>query len=634
MLHRAAISALAAGLLLWAAWAARPEAGDWPYYGHDAGGSRFSPLAQIDRKNVRRLRVAWTYHTGDVSDGKAHPRKSAFEATPIMTDGTLYVSTAFNRVLALDPATGAERWSYDPRIDLNGHFSEGLMNRGVSTWADSAAGARYRRRIYIGTIDARLICLDAATGKPCADFGTAGQIDLRQGIRNITRQGEYEETSPPAVIDGIVVVGSGIADNDRVASPDGAVRGYDARTGKLLWRWEPIPDDAGHTGAANAWSIIAADPERHLIFVPTGSASPDYYGGERKGDGKWANSVVALDARTGRLVWGFQLVHHDLWDYDSASPPLLATLVRRGSRIPVVVQGNKTGNLFVLHRGDGTPVFPVTERPVPQSDAAGEQTSPAQPYPAAPPPLTPQRIGPEDAWGITPEDRDACRERMTKLVNRGPFTPPTVEGSLIYPGNIGGMNWSGYAFDEKSQTLVTNTLRIPFEVHLIPRERVSAMERASQSGQMRAEVSPQHGTPFGMSREALLSPKGLPCNAPPWSVLTAVDLAAGKVRWEVPLGTTEGMIPVDPPVRGLAGFGGPIVTAGGLVFIGAAWDGYFRAFDLTTGEELWKAKLPAPAEATPMTYLAGGKQYVVIAAGGHGKLPIPLGDALVAFRLE
>jgi len=288
----------------------------------------------------------------------------------------------------------------------------------------------------------------------------------------------------------------------------------------------------------------------------------------------------------------------------------------------------------VLHRGDGTPVFPVTERPVPQSDAAGEQTSPTQPYPAAPPPLTPQRIGPEDAWGITPEDRDACRERMTKLVNRGPFTPPTVEGSLIYPGNIGGMNWSGYAFDEKSQTLVTHTLRIPFEVHLIPRERVSAMERASQSGQMRAEVSPQHGTPFGMSREALLSPKGLPCNAPPWSVLTAVDLAAGKVRWEVPLGTTEGMIPVDPPVRGLAGFGGPILTAGGLVFIGAAWDGYFRAFDLTTGEELWKAKLPAPAEATPMTYLAGGRQYVVIAAGGHGKLPIPLGDALVAFRLE
>jgi quinoprotein glucose dehydrogenase len=626
-----------------------PQSEEWPYYGGDPGGSRFSPLAQINTANVRQLKTAWVYHTGDISDGSTHPRKSAFEATPIMVDGTLYVSTAFNRVVALDPQTGAVRWTYDPKIDLNAPYSEGLMNRGVSSWADGKPGSRYRRRIYIATIDARLICLDAALGKPCADFGSAGQIDLREGIQNIIRKGEYEETSPPAVIDGLVIAGSSVADNDRVTSPSGVVRAFDARTGALRWSWNPIPQDdrdpgasswkregRSKTGAANAWSVIATDPGRHLVFVPTGSASPDYYGGERKGDGKWANSVVALDARTGKLVWGFQLVHHDLWDYDTASPPLLTTLFRQDAAIPVVVQGNKTGNLFVLNRTTGAPVFPVEERPVPQSDVPGEQTSPTQPFPVAPPPVSAQRVSADDAWGLTPQERTACRSRMEKLRNDGAFTPPTVSGSLISPGNAGGMNWSGYAFHPGLQLLVTSTLRVPFEVHLIPREQYAEAEHASKTGLIRAEVSPQHGTPYGMSREPLLSPsRTIPCVAPPWGTLTAVDLSGGRIRWETPLGTTEGLLETDPPVRGLAGFGGPIITAGGLVFIGSAWDGYFRAFDIETGKELWKALLPAPGEATPMTYRAGpnGKQFVVIAAGGHGKLPVKLGDALVAFAL-
>jgi quinoprotein glucose dehydrogenase len=525
-------------------------------------------------------------------------------------------------------------------------YSEGLINRGVSTWADGRPGSRYARRIFIATIDARLICLDAATGHPCADFGSAGQIDLKQGIRNIIRDGEYEETSPPAVIDGLVIIGSSVADNDRVASPAGLVRAFDARTGVLRWSWNPISQDsrdpsakdwigdsASKTGAANAWSIFAVDPGRHLVYIPTGSASPDYYGGERKGDNRWANSVVALKAESGKLVWGFQLVHHDLWDYDTAPPPLLATLVRGGVRTPVVIQGNKTGNLFVLDRVSGRPVLAVEERGVPRSDVPGEQASPTQPFPALPPPLTPQHISPDDVWGMTSEEREACRERITKLRSEGPFTPPSVSGSLVYPGNIGGMNWSGYAFHPDSQLLVTNTLRVPFEVHLIPRDRYPEAERRAKANEMRAEVSPQHGTPYGMSREPLLSPsRMIPCIAPPWSVLTAVDLSSGRIRWETPLGTSAGSLPSDPPLRGLAGFGGPIITAGGLVFIGSAWDGYFRAFDIDSGKELWKAPVPAPGEATPMTYRGrSGRQFVVIAAGGHGKLPIQLGDALVAF---
>jgi quinoprotein glucose dehydrogenase len=444
--------------------------GDWPYYGGDAGGSRFSQVRQINTKNVHQLKIAWVYHTGDISDGTKYRRKSAFEATPILVDGTLYVSTAFNRVIALDPETGQERWSFDPKIDLNREYSEGLMNRGVSTWAD---GSR-RRRLFIATIDARLICLEASAGKPCADFGSNGQIDLRQGIKNIIRDGEYEETSPPAVIDDLVIVGSAIADNDRAESPSGIVRAFDVRTGKLKWTWNPIPQDprdqasrtwlgnsAERTGAANAWSVIVTDPTRHLVFIPTGSASPDYHGGARKGDNKWANSVVAIHAGTGELAWGFQLVHHDLWDYDSASPPLLATLVRGAGKIPVVIQGNKTGNLFVLNRESGEPVFPIEERPVPQSDVPGEPTSATQPFPVAPPPLTPQRIATDDAWGLTPEARQACRERIERLVNKGIFTPPTIEGSLIYPGIVGGLNWSGYAFHPKAQILVASTVRIP-----------------------------------------------------------------------------------------------------------------------------------------------------------------------------
>jgi quinoprotein glucose dehydrogenase len=614
-----------------------PSADDWPVYGHDTSSSRYSPLTDISRENVSQLKVAWTYHTGDISDGKGQRRRSGFETTPIVVDGTLYLTTGFNRVIALDPASGAERWSYDPRTVLTAAYGDGLINRGVATWLDSTRGTTSpcRRRVFEATLDARIIALDGATGQPCTDFGTGGEVTLNGGVARYTR-GAYHMTSPPAVIDDLVVVGSSIDDNGRADMPGGVVRAFDVRTGALRWKWDPIPpNDTGapggvwRTGAANAWSILAVDPQRHLVFIPTGSASPDYFGGLRLGDDKWANSVVALRSTTGDLVWGFQLVHHDLWDYDSAPGPLLATLTQRGRPVPVVIQGNKTGFLYVLHRDTGAPVFKVEERPVPKSDVPGEVSSPTQPIPLVLPPLSLQRATVDTVWGLTPQDKAACLAKFAGLRSEGVFTPPSLRGSVVMPGNVGGMNWSGYAFDPVRHLLIVNTNNMAAKVKLIPRDAFDDPKVRTEKG----EYSPQHGTPFGMFRTFLRSDRGLPCLPPPWGQLTALDLNTGKIRWQVPLGTFD---PAHTNVpQGALSLGGPIVTAGGLAFIAGTWDPALRAFDLETGKEVWKAPLPASGHATPMTYkLADGKQYVVIAAGGHAKIDEEAqSDALVAFAL-
>ena len=393
--------ALAAGLLA----AASPKDSEWPVYGHDPGGTKYSPLAQINRHNVKNLHIAWTFHTGDMYDPKGHGgKKSAFESTPLFVNGTLYVTTPFGRLIALDPDTGAEKWAFDPKSDIAAGFGD-FANRGAATWVDSKTR---QRRLYVATIDARLFAIDAATGKACDNFGVGGLVDLHKGLRNPPHyKSEYEETSPPAVIGDLVIVGSGVADNNYVDAASGEVRAFDARTGKLVWTWDPMPGQ--RTGAANTWSIISTDPERKLVFLPTGSASPDYYGGERSGNDLYADSLVALHADSGKMAWSFQTVHHDLWDYDVASQPTLFTIRHNGKQIPAIAVGSKTGNLFLLNRETGAPIFGVEERPVPQSDVPGEKTSATQPFPVLPKPLTPQSLTPEMAWGLTDEDRKWCQ---------------------------------------------------------------------------------------------------------------------------------------------------------------------------------------------------------------------------------
>ncbi len=619
---------------------------DWPVYGRDEGGTRYSPLDQINRKNVAGLEIAWEYHTGDFSDGSDGRQKTSFQATPIMVGGVLYLSTTYGRVIALAPETGDELWNYNPGMDLSIKYTE-FASRGVTAWLDEERGPDQacRRRIFIATVDARLISLDAATGKPCLDFGEEGQVSLLQDMQN-AKPGHYGVTSPPAMIGDLVVVGSAVIDNYKVRVARGAVRAFHARTGEMRWLWDPIPRDksdpawstwkdgsASISGAANIWAPISADPERNLLFVPTSSPSPDYYGGKRLGSNLYADSVVALRGSTGEVVWHFQTVHHNLWDYDLPAQPTLVTVRKDGKDIPAVAQATKTGFLFLLHRETGEPIFPVEERPVPRTDVPGEETWPTQPFPTVPPPLAPLELSPDDAWGLTFWDRGKCRELIEQYRNQGIFTPPGYDGTIQYPGIVGGTNWGSVAFDSKRGLAVLNMSRLAFITKLIPRENY---DEEKAKGGKHTEYAPQLGTPVGMSRAPLMSPLDLPCTKPPWGTLLAVELATGQIKWEVPLGTVRDIAPIPLPIKyGTPNLGGPVITAGRLVFIGAAMDNYLRAFDLETGEELWKGRLPAGGQATPMTYRLrkNGRQFVVIAAGGHRGLGTTIGDSVVAFAL-
>ncbi len=625
-LNRLRLAAVLLGVASIASAQSPPDAG-WPTYGNDAGGTRYSPLTQIDRANVARLRVAWTYRTGALQPETPLNRKAAFESTPILVEGTLFLSTQFNQVIALDARTGARRWAYDPAIDRTRNYSE-VTSRGVSAWRDVKAGPGQpcALRIFAATLDARLIALDGDTGRPCPDFGASGQVDLTRGV-DLRDLGQYQVTSAPVIAGDVVITGSSIGDNRAVDVERGIVRGFDVRTGALRWSWDPIPwasQTTPRTGGGNAWSTLSVDVDRGLVFVPTGSASPDHFGGMRRGDNKWANSVVALRVATGELVWGFQVVHHDLWDYDVSAQPTLFTW-KDGT--PAVAIATKMGRIFVLNRLTGAPLIPIEERAVPASDVPGEDASPTQPFSGIS--RIPERLGTDDAWGATPEDRAWCREKIAASRSEGIFTPPSLRGTIVFPGLVGGVNWGSGAYDPQRHLLVVNTNRLAFHLRLIPREKLAEeAARANQAGGVRAELGEQRGTRYGMVRAPLLAPGGQPCNAPPWGTVAAVDLFTGAIRWDVPLGS---MVPGVP--TGTPNLGGPIVTAGGLVFTAAAMDGRLRAFDSETGKELWAFELPAGGQATPMTYSLDGKQYLVIAAGGHGKIGTKLGDYVLAFTL-
>ncbi|MFT3811571.1 MAG: pyrroloquinoline quinone-dependent dehydrogenase [Micropepsaceae bacterium] len=622
-------------------------AASWAFYGGDAGGQKFSAAAEITPANVDELIPAWSYSTGDMQRrDPAVIRRMKMQTTPILADGRLLMCTPFNEIIALDPGTGRELWRHDPQVDTSRKPGNGFNCRGVAAWSDptAASDAACARRVFTGTSDGRLIAVDAQTGAPCAAFGEGGTVRIDWGMAEVY-PGEVQISSAPVVAGDRIIVGSAISDNRRLAAPHGTVRAYDARSGALAWTFDPIPrraDDAvaatwgdgwRDAGHANVWAPMSVDEGRGLVFLPTSSPSPDFFGGLRPGANAHADSVVALEAATGRLVWSFQTVHHDVWDYDLPAQPVLATLKLGGVPRDVVIQGTKQGFIFVLDRETGAPVFPVEERPVPQDGAPGEALSPTQPFPADLPALTPQRIAPEDAFGLIPfYDGAACRDALAASRNEGLYTPPSLQGTVLFPFTGGGINWGGVAVDAERGVIYANTSRAVHRITLFPASELEAM-RAAHPGK---EVSAQEGAPFGMMREALLSPLGMPCNAPPWGALVALDLNTRQIRFEATLGTTEALAPRGLTLAyGTPALAGPIVTRGGLIFTGAAMDQYLRAFDAATGEELWQGRLPAPGIATPISYEWEGSQYVVIAAGGHSEAPsdVPRGDSLVAFRL-
>ena len=626
------------------------DASAWVHYGGDQRGMQYSSLSQLHTGNVAQLEEAWRFRTGEL--GQGHREPFAFQANPILVEGRLYLPTGSAIVFALDPATGREIWRYDPKIDRSKPHAE-IANRGVTSWVDPEAGDAdaCRHRIFVGTLDARLIALDGATGEPCADFGENGQIWLNRGVRaDVDSEWvNYTVTSPPVIVGDVVVVGSAIGDNRAVESELGIVRGIDARSGEERWRWDPIPrnpddpafatwesEEAARNGSANAWAPLAADSELGLVYVPTGSASPDFYGGEREGDNLYANSLVALQAESGKIVWYRQLVHHDVWDYDLAAQPTLVELEHDGRIIPAVLQGTKTGHIFSFDRRNGEPIFGIEERPVPQGGVEGEHLSPTQPVPVAPPSIARSgAVDEDDAWGLVYFDTRACRKKMAGLRSQGIFTPPSVEGTIELPGYGGGINWGGLAFDPASHSVVTFSMDVPMEVALIPRNELRATAESGEFGGQ--EFARMEGTPYGMRRTLLGSPLGMPCTAPPWGVLASIDMREGRINWQRGVGSIQDLAPAIVPnlELGTGGLGGPIVTAGGLIFMGTVQDDYLRAFDLADGKTLWEGRLPAGGQATPMTYYLEetGKQYVVIAAGGHARIGTTPGDYVIAYAL-
>jgi quinate dehydrogenase (quinone) len=625
------------------------DAGDWLAYGKTNEGRRFAPLTQIDKDNVDQLKIAWIARTGDVPGVGA-----ADENTPLKIGSTLITCSPHDIVHALDVDTGKQLWSYDPKAN-----SLRPRCRSVGYFVDRTVGqqAPCRERIVLGTIDARLIELDFRTGRRCQAFGDSGAVDLKTGLGS-AHPDYYFLTSGPTIVGDLAIVGGTVVDSADVNVPSGVVRAFDARTGELRWFWDighpagvddASPPSADYTmGTPNAWAPLSVDEKLRLVFVPTGNPSPDHWGGYRTAAmERYGSSVVALDLTTGKPRWSFQTTHHDLWDYDVPAQPTLYDIPdRRGGFIPALIQPTKRGQIFVLDRRTGKPVFPVEERSVPAGNTNGDRTARTQPYSVGMPTISGGKLTEARMWGFSPLDQLWCRIAFRKLRYDGDFTPPGTDASLLYPGVFGGMNWGGASIDEVNGYLIVNDIRLPQVLALVPRAEA---DRDGKNVLRRFGVTeiepghggfmPQKGTPFAALYFNFMSPLGVPCQAPPYGTLTAIDLRTRKIAWQIPLGTTEDAGPFGASTRlpmpiGMPTIGGSLVTRSGLIFFAGTQDLYLRAIDSSTGREIWKARMPVGAGATPMTYISPrtGRQYVVISASG-ARYGGRKGDYVIAYAL-
>ena len=616
----------AAALLMLVSSALLP-AQEWRYYGGDAGGLKYSPLKQIDKSNVASLKLAWTFHTGEISDGKTLLTRTAFEATPLVVDGVMYVTTPFNRLVALDPETGRRKWAFDPKLDKT-RPNNLFLNRGSAWWSDGR-----RKRLFYGTLDARLFSIDAATGDPDPAFGTNGSVNLREGVADKFPGRGYGMTSPPAIYKNLVICGA-LATDGEPKGPSGDVRAFDARTGKLVWQFHSVPhtgefgndtwaaDSWRDRGGVNAWSLLSVDHRRGIVYLPLTSPSTDLYGGDRHGANLFGNSLVALDAATGRRIWHFQTIHHDVWDYDLPAQPVLATVTRAGKPVPAVAQITKTGFVYLFDRVTGKPLFDIEERPVAQSEVPGEAAWPTQPFPVKPLPFTRQSMNIGELNDLTPESKEFCSKLVEGAVFGKLFTPIGLKPTILFPSTNGGANWGGASFDPDTQTLYVNSMEIGFIQQMTKRP----------DGQ---DTVPYRARGKATPNSRFWDSKLIPCQKPPWGFLTAIDMNTGEFRWRSVLGVIDELIDRGIPPTGTANIGGSIVTAGGLIFIGATNDNRLRAFDKDTGHELWTTRLSASAHATPATYIGAKtrKQFVVVAAGGGNKYSDRYADELVAYTL-
>jgi quinoprotein glucose dehydrogenase len=616
----------------------------WQTFNGDLEAQKYSPLTEITPENVANLQRAWTVRTGDVwprPPGYAGPHggpepaqgtpPTVWSATPLFVNDTLYVGTPFYRIFALEPDTGKVKWTYDTRSVLEALTQPDLKNRGVAYWqaADPVAGQPCQKRVYIGTMDAKLHAVDADTGQPCADFGNDGVLDVNQWNTENAKW-PLSLLQPPTVFEDTLYLGWAGKDWAESEAPPGTVFALDARTGALRWTFRSLePAVAAKSGTGNVWASMSIDPERRLLYLPVSSPSPNFWGGNRLDPVPLATSVTALKLDTGELAWSRQLVHHDIWDLDTNAPPTLVDIRKDGKTIPALVQTSKQGFLYVLNRETGAPVYPIEERPAPASDAEGEKAAGTQPYVPLPAPLTP------DAWPGVSRLADLasfgyCSREAAKLRDDGRFTPPSVEGSLIYPPTTGGAEWGGGAVDPASGIFVVNYSSVVQIYRLIPR---AAYKEAAAKGGETGGYFPMTGAPYGLQLTTFLNPLGMPCWKPPYGSITAYDLKTGARLWDAPFGQVQKWGFYMPRSWGSVTIGGPAITASGLVFVGASMDSRVRALDLRTGAVLWKARVAAPAVALPAVYQYKGKEYVVFVAGGNSILSPKVSDEVAAFAL-